>query len=1058
MKQLIFISLLFVSFISNTATASLREVDYLIINSKDADELTNSEWMHLLVKIENSSNSNISLKNTTLKYAYTDDKSSNVIINEQQIYWYSSEYDGGGYENHNKNELTLTNIPNAIRSGEENISNLAIQFNGGELVPGECRYLQFAVRKSDWSTFNELDDPSYSSSYAPDRLTLRTPNIPITRLADFDIAMTFDADAAHCLSATSLLDDFQAREITRFDDGSGSIVEKLLTQQDVLNAAKSAFGHYSTIIPEINYNITIKPTKDPSDDYHLEILKTHTSIGVGATGGSTRTRFGLHPRKKDNVTGLIYYDKFYHTGRSSVFTDRDDAYHTGLYPWLKLSESDATKNKYAKKTFHGYSQKWMFRHEFGHGLCLPHPSVKVPDPNNPGSFIYLTGTWKRNDEDTCQGVMFEGFGRSYNSDAMMEWDVRGLENDGYKMSYPNIAKHIVMKNYNDDVYESYITSSWLDANFRMYETDWDPSDVSGNSPEGRYYSIGLDSVCVSPSVGDGISGNIDGLSSLARIKSPKGLFVDKEGYAGEKGAVYFNSWGRVKKLSTNGVVSNIAGSGILGYQNGSAQSAQFSHDANPFCVDKNGNIYVCENTQSRIRKITPAGTVELVAGSESGERGYINGFGSAVRFSACASLAYDEARNLIYIVEYFNHTVRTLNVITGEVSSFAGTADVAGNVNGSVSSARFSSPTGVAYDEVNDILYVSDNSETLKQIRAIDLSNNTVSTIAGGTPGYADGIGTSAKFGDISDFDVDEYGRIWIADGNNYCVRLVTPSGEVTTVAGTNTILPNTSDTRYKDNEKTVSGSQALFRGPVDVACDEIGNVYISDMNDHRIRKLSLAIPLTVNAPAVGKRLNHNSSHFYNFYVSGNEVDNYSFKISNGGVLNCNFKATLYKTDDQGNEAVFNGTASNLNFNKFLNEGNYVLKIEGIGTSWTEGACFVRLENSKSNSFNNEQAINGYIHDRTDNDWYQFSLSTSSTVTVSSQAVSFMMDGDINIGIYGNLLSGFLPTLRMKEGDGSVTATLPAGDYWVRVKPAEYKYSTNNDSYPMGGYSIQLTK
>lgn len=1044
-------TLIFMSF------SSPRQIEVLSVYNKDADSCTNSEWMHVIVKLVNTSDENVSLSNVDLKYLYTDDDAEKVVVGNSPIYWYASYYAGGGYSTHDRSAVSINNDA-ATEAGEN--SNIGISFTDGEMLPCETRYIQFGVRKTDWSLFNEIDDPSYSSSYegSADKVARATRAYTPSYMSDFKVAMTFDARGAYCFSASDSLDTLQVREIEGVDADLNKVKERLLDQNDVWDAAEASFIQYSTIIPEFKHDMKIKPAKEAGDNFEIAVLETHPWKGAGASGGYSSITLGANPTKDDLVNGGTKKDVFYNTPGLVSYTDRDETYHSTLRPWLHLLSTDDEKNKFGRKRFKGYNYKWVFRHEFGHSLGLPHPSVRVTDPVT-GVVSTKTGTWEKADEDTCQGVMFQGYGRGYNADPMLAWDVSRLEDRGYEMAYPNIAKLIVMENYNDSKYESYITNSWKDAYFRSYETDWSVNDTSGPSPEGRYYSVGFDSVCVDLCVGNGAAGNVNGSVQFAQINRPKAMFVDKWGFTGERGLLYFNSWGTVKMLDKNGVVSNVAGTGELGYLNGDASAARFSHDANPFCADKDGNIYVCENTQSRIRRITPAGTVELVAGSEDGERGYVNGFGSDVRFAACASLAFDSTRDVIYIAEYFNHTVRKLNVETGEVTSFAGVPGVAGTTDGNVSVAQFSNPTGVAYDLARDLLYVNDNSVDVKQIRVIDLTTNTVSTLAGGTPGFEDGMGTAAKFGEISDFDIDEFGNLWVADGVNYAVRMVTPDGNVTTVAGSGEMLPeNNTDSKYIDNLKTVAGSKALFRGPVDVACDFHGGVYVSDMDDHRIRKLSTKIPLTVNAPAVGRILKEDKAHYYSLQVSSFEEDNYTFTVYSGGVLNSNYKITIYDSKEIPLGSQFIGSGSSYSFSTYLSEGDYLIKVEGEGTGWTEGACFIGVENSKPQNFNNETTVAGYISDRMDNDWYRFNLASSSNVSISTSSVSGNMNGNVYITVYDNPFSNELPVRKVAEGESSVNTALATGDYWVRVRPAVYKSKGGLNPYPNGSYSITLIK
>ena len=300
--------------------------------------------------------------------------------------------------------------------------------------------------------------------------------------------------------------------------------------------------------------------------------------------------------------------------------------------------------------------------------------------------------------------------------------------------------------------------------------------------------MGFDSTMVSTVAGDGNSGDIDAQGENARFKRPQAIYVDKSGSSGTAGDIYVNSYAKIKKIDGNGNVTTFAGTGVPGYQNGNRLVAQFSTDVNPFVIDENGNMYLCENSMHRIRKITPSGTVSLFAGSDNaaGSSGFINGTGSSVRFNVPTSMVYDEVNQHIYISDHGNNVIRRVS-LSGAVTTYAGT----------------------------------------------------------GTQGHVDGQGSDARFNSISDMDVDEMGNLWLVDVNNRAIRKVTPDNWVSTIAGNG-------ENAFRNGV----GSDALMMNPVDVSCDNRGNVFFTDMYDNKIRKISSAIPYYHKIPLDFKNTN----------------------------------------------------------------------------------------------------------------------------------------------------------------------------------------------------------
>ena len=345
-----------------------------------------------------------------------------------------------------------------------------------------------------------------------------------------------------------------------------------------------------------------------------------------------------------------------------------------------------------------------------------------------------------------------------------------------------------------------------------------------------------------------IYNNVNGQAPNISYSTPTNIYTTTVAIAN---LTPINSGGAVP-ATTYGVVTTLVATGA-GLVNPQAIAA-----------DAAGNTYVADANNNKIRKVTAAGVMTTLAGSTSGE---VDGTGVLAKFNSPDGICYDGLGNL-YVADAGGHTIRKIVIATGVVTTFAGIANSSGTTNSTLLLSKFNGPAGLDYDKSTGNIFVCDQgNQTIRmisggnvttlagtagsagssnvapvtfnspndlvtdglgniyvadylnsQIRKIVISTGVVTTFAGSTAGFVDAAGVAAKFNRLGGIGADASGNLYVADLSNQRIRLVTPAGVVTTIAGSGA-----------NTEVDGTGLAAKFSSPAGIDVDNQGNCYTTD-------------------------------------------------------------------------------------------------------------------------------------------------------------------------------------------------------------------------------------
>jgi hypothetical protein len=319
-------------------------------------------------------------------------------------------------------------------------------------------------------------------------------------------------------------------------------------------------------------------------------------------------------------------------------------------------------------------------------------------------------------------------------------------------------------------------------------------------------------------------------ATAAQLYFPSAVSVDATGN------IYIADYGNnvIRKVNSAGIISTVAGNNVGGYSGdgGQASAAELDYPTD-VAFDAAGNMYVADASNGVIRMVNSAGIINTFAGGGSS---YGDGGQATAAQFAPEDLAFDAVGNL-YVCDATANVIRKINT-AGIISTVAGVSGLGlyTGDGGPATAAQLNKPTGIVFDAAGN-LYIADNNNYV--VRMVNTSG-IISTFAGTTEGYSGdgGAATAAQLYYPVGLAVDAAGNLFINDASNYRIRIVNSAGIISTYAG-NGGFGYTGDggpALAAEINNGVGNQSSL-------ACDAQGNLYIPDFNDNAIRKVTVPIP-----------------------------------------------------------------------------------------------------------------------------------------------------------------------------------------------------------------------
>jgi len=338
----------------------------------------------------------------------------------------------------------------------------------------------------------------------------------------------------------------------------------------------------------------------------------------------------------------------------------------------------------------------------------------------------------------------------------------------------------------------------------LFVTDTDNHRIRKVTPDGTVSTVA-----------GGAAGYKDGKGSASQFNKPQGIGVDG------KDNIFVADWAnqRIRRVAPDGTVTTAAGDGKLGYINGPAASARLAYPYG-LAVTAAGAVVIADTSNSVIRYLATNGLISTYAGSGAL---HVDGPGELAAFKFPVGIAMEASGDLV-VADFGNHAVRRVSQ-GGKTTTLAG-GGINGFVDGPGVSARLDGPRGVAIGTQGEIYVADMNNFSMRRLS----TSGQLATLAGnGSKGFVDGKGPIARFGRLFGIARAANGSIFAADYDNNRIRVIAPDGTVTTYAGSG-------------KKSSVDGKalEASFNGPGNVAFDGVGNLYVTEIWGHRVRRISV--------------------------------------------------------------------------------------------------------------------------------------------------------------------------------------------------------------------------
>ncbi|MDH5761881.1 MAG: SMP-30/gluconolactonase/LRE family protein [Nitrospinota bacterium] len=495
-----------------------------------------------------------------------------------------------------------------------------------------------------------------------------------------------------------------------------------------------------------------------------------------------------------------------------------------------------------------------------------------------------------------------------------------------------------------------------------------------------------------------------------------GLAIDREG------GIYIShrSKNRIRKIGKDGIITTLAGNGTAGFSGdgGPAWKASFNFPAG-LCLDGDGNLFVADRNNHRVRRIDPAGTVTTVAGTGDPDMGGDGGPAVQAHLNYPSDLVCDDHGNL-YISDRSNNRIRKVNA-KGIISTIVGMGlpDFGGDFGPAVE-AFLKYPFGIDMDSKGN-LYIADRGNN--RIRKVD-TQGIITTVAGdGTHFFAGDYGpaTRASLAYPTDVVADDRGNLYIADRNNNRIRKVDSLGIITTVMGIG---------KYEYNGDNEIASETTLHLPFAVALSPDGKLIIVDRNHFRVRSMDLKSHTVATVAGNGKSW---------FRGDGGPGPGATLEFPSG--IGVGSRGRVIFSDKMANRL------------RFIDQEGFIYSFAGNGNQGNEGDGGPAIEASLylPNSLVVDQKDNIYFVSPQGNSQYVRKIDSQGNITRfagngilgdfgdggPAVQASFGVIQDLAVDVHGNIYIADLTNRKIRKVDTQGIVSTLASDNWKDIADEE---------------------